>query len=78
MTDTAKIENIARKYCELLGLDPDAMTGRRATVIMYHNGRSEMKPAEIVPKWMDFEKEASAAFHKAAMSAAIKEVMKDE
>lgn len=78
MTDPATIEAVARRYCQLMGLDPDAMTGRRIKVIMHHNGAVEAKPTEIVPKWMDFEKQATDAFQKSAMSTAIKEVIKDE
>lgn len=62
MTDPATIEKIARKYCKLMGLDPD-------TVVF------SMTSTKGKPLWENFAHDMVSAL---AMSTAIREVKKDE
>lgn len=63
MTDPATIEKIARRYCELIGLDPEQRQLRG------------WPDGFLTQGWTKYADDVVAAL---AMSTAIKEVMKDE
>ena len=65
MTDPATIEKIARRHCELMGLDPD-------TFVMWWRGVAYPSQPKL---WEVISINVREAL---AMSTAIKEVMKDE